>query len=50
MAAFLTPRADPFDGAPKVLARALEEADACAATRKRNGPAVTKFLKRHAGG
>jgi hypothetical protein len=48
--AFLTPRAEPFDGAPKALARALEEADACAATRKRNAPAVTKFLKRYAGG
>jgi aminopeptidase N len=49
VATFLATRAERFDGAPKALARALEAADECAATRKRNAPAVTSFLKRHGG-
>jgi aminopeptidase N len=47
VSAFLGPRADTFEGAPRALARALEEADDCAAARKRNGPAVTRFLARY---
>ncbi|MGC3998903.1 MAG: ERAP1-like C-terminal domain-containing protein [Anaeromyxobacter sp.] len=50
VAGFLTPRAARFDGAPRALAVALEEADACAAARRRNGPAVSAFLAREAGG
>jgi len=46
VAAFLRPRAEKFDGAPRALARALESADACAATRKRNAPVVSAFLSR----
>ena len=46
VAAFLTPRALKFDGAPRALARALESADVCAATRKRNAPLVASFLAR----
>ncbi len=45
-AAFLAPRAEPFDGAPARLRAALDRADACAAARARNGPAVTRFLAR----
>jgi len=44
VAGFLRPRAEPFDGAPRALASALEEADACAAARTRNQKAVSRFL------
>ncbi|HET9553831.1 MAG TPA: hypothetical protein VFP50_12750, partial [Anaeromyxobacteraceae bacterium] len=44
VAAFLGPRAEPFDGAPRALAAALQEADACIAARARGGPAVARFL------
>ncbi|GAO02430.1 M1 family metallopeptidase [Anaeromyxobacter sp. PSR-1] len=46
VAAFLRPRAEAFDGAPRALARALEDAGACRAARARNGPAVARFLAR----
>jgi hypothetical protein len=46
VAAFLKPRAEPFDGAPRALARALEEADACAAARARHQKAISAFLAR----
>jgi hypothetical protein len=48
VAAFLKPRAEPFDGAPRALARALEEADACAAARARHQKAISAFLARAA--
>jgi aminopeptidase N len=48
--AFVVPRAERFEGAPRAVARALEGADACAAARKRNGPAVKAFLARAAQG
>ncbi len=48
VAAFLTPRARPFDGAPRALASALEEADACAAARVRHQKAISAFLARAA--
>ena len=44
VAGFLKPRAEPFDGAPRALASALEEADACAAARTRNQKAISRFL------
>jgi len=46
-AAFLTPRAEKFDGAPRALARALEQAAECAATRARNAGKVTAFLAKY---
>jgi aminopeptidase N len=46
VAAFLKPRAEPFDGAPRALASALEEADACAAARARHQKAISAFLVR----
>jgi aminopeptidase N len=46
VAGFLRPRAEPFDGAPRALASALEEADACAAARARNEKAISAFLTR----
>ena len=48
MAAFLRPRAERFDGAPRALASALEEADACAAARARHQKAISAFLARAA--
>ena len=48
VASFLTPRAVPFDGAPRALAVALEEADACAAARWRHRKAISAFLARAA--
>ena len=48
MAAFLRPRARTFDGAPRALASALEEADACAAARARHQKAISAFLARAA--
>jgi aminopeptidase N len=44
VAGFLKPRAEPFDGAPRALASALEEADACAGARARNQKAISRFL------
>ncbi len=46
VANFLRPRAAPFAGAPRALASALEEADACAAARARHQPAISAFLLR----
>jgi aminopeptidase N len=43
---FLRPRAQQFEGAPRALAVALEEADACAAARFRHQKAITAFLVR----
>jgi Peptidase family M1 domain/ERAP1-like C-terminal domain/Peptidase M1 N-terminal domain len=48
VAAFLKPRAERFDGAPRALAAALEEADACAAARARHQKAISAFLVRAA--
>jgi alanyl aminopeptidase len=45
--AFLSPRASRVDGAPLVLARALERVDLCIATWERNQAAITTFLKRY---
>jgi hypothetical protein len=47
VAGFLTPRAEKFEGAPRALARALEQADDCAATRRRNSQKVTVFLTKY---
>jgi alanyl aminopeptidase len=44
VAGFLGPRAEPFDGAPRALASALEEADACATARSRHQKAISAFL------
>ncbi|MFT3912881.1 MAG: M1 family metallopeptidase [Anaeromyxobacteraceae bacterium] len=49
IAGFLTPRAEHFEGAPRALARALEAADLCAATRARNAKGVSAFLARSVG-
>jgi len=46
VAGFLKPRAEPFDGAPRALASALEQADACASARTRNQKAISSFLVR----
>ncbi len=48
VAAFLKPRAVPFDGAPRALSTALEEADACATARARHQKAISAFLTRAA--
>jgi aminopeptidase N len=48
VAGFLRPRAEPFDGAPRALASALEEADACAIARSRHRKAIAAFLTRAA--
>ena len=45
-AAFLGPRAEAFEGAPRALASALERADACIASRKANEAAISRFLAR----
>jgi hypothetical protein len=44
VASFLKPRAEPFDGAPRALQVALEEADACLAARARHRKAISAFL------
>jgi aminopeptidase N len=44
VAAFLRPRAGRFDGAPRALAVALEEVDACSAARARHAASVSRFL------
>ena len=43
-ASFLAPRAKAFEGAPRALASALEKTDACIASRKRHGQAISSFL------
>lgn len=48
VAAFLKPRAERFDGAPRALVSALAEADACAAARTRHQKAISAFLARAA--
>ncbi len=48
VARFLRPRAERFEGAPRALATALEEADACAAARARHQKAISAFLARAA--
>lgn len=47
VAEFFTPRAQKFDGAPRVLAHSLEEIDLCAAAQKRNAASVARFLERY---
>jgi hypothetical protein len=44
VASFLKPRAEPFDGAPRALQVAVEEADACLAARARHRKAISAFL------
>ena len=44
VAGFLRPRAERFDGAPRALASALEEADACSTARSRHRSAISSFL------
>lgn len=46
VAGFLKPRAEPFDGAPRALASALEKADACASARARHQKEISAFLVR----
>ncbi len=48
VAGFLRPRAEPFDGAPRALASALDEAAACAAARTRHQRSISAFLTRAA--
>jgi aminopeptidase N len=43
-AAFLGPRAEAFEGAPRALASALERADACIASRKLHEASISRFL------
>jgi hypothetical protein len=48
-AAFLGPRAEAFEGAPRALASALERADACIASRKLHEASISRFLARSGG-
>ena len=44
VAAFLRPRAERFEGAPRALAVALEEVDGCIAARARIGDRVVQMM------